>query len=549
LNPNDALLPVYEPLILNMQPPVLLCLPASVYPSRIRRFCFSLLALILLAGVGCKGSKTIIDLPPAVAEAPTEMIFLQINDVYEIGPLEGGKIGGMARVATLRQELLAENPHTFTVLSGDFLSPSVIGTAKIDGNRVAGAQMVDVMNAVGIDYVTFGNHEFDLKESDLQARIDESQFEWVSSNVLHKTKSGVEPFFRNEDGEKFPFPTHAVIYLRNTYDGRSLRVGIIAVTLPFTQQPYLEYFDVFSAAKEAYDEIRENCEFVVAITHLEMADDRRLAAALPGLALIMGGHEHENMLERVGNVPIAKADANAKSAYVHRILYDPKTGKTQVVSDLRILDDRVAQQPEIAGMVSEWEQRAYQVFKDQGFDLEAPVAVLKVPLDGLESHIRNEPTNLGQAIAQAMYDAAGDADVAILNSGSVRIDDYLSGEITQFDIIRTLPFGGAILKVDMKGEVLQQVLNAGLQNRGMGGYLQTSHVMQDAGGRWMVGEAPLDPQRIYRVAITDFLMTGGEANLGFLRTDHPGVIAVREPGTADILRDVRLVLVEYLKKL
>jgi 2',3'-cyclic-nucleotide 2'-phosphodiesterase (5'-nucleotidase family) len=525
----------------------------TVFPAPARRYWIRstfgvLISLALLMGIGCKGRQLIVDPPPAVTAAPTEMIFLQINDVYEIAPLEGGKIGGMARVATLRNELLAENPHTFTILSGDFLSPSVIGTAKIEGKRVAGAQMVEVMNAVGVDYVTFGNHEFDLKESDLQARIDESEFEWISTNVLHKTDSGAAPFFKTENGERYPFQPYEVIYLRDAFDGRSLRVGMLAVTLPFTQQPYLEYKDVLASAKSAYEQLKDNCELVVAITHLEMEDDRKFAAELPGLALIMGGHDHEHMFDRVSGVPIAKADANAKSAYVHRIKYDPGTGKTQVSSELRILDEGVAQEPEIAKKVTEWEQRAYQVFKDQGFDLASPVTNLKEPLDGLESHIRNQQTNLGQAITQAMYESAGDADVAILNSGSIRIDDYLRGSITQFDIIRTLPFGGAILKVDMKGEVLRQVLEAGLKNKGMGGYLQTCQVSQASEG-WMIGQSLLDPKRTYRVAISDFLMTGGEANLGFLRPDHPQIIAVREPGTEDILRDVRLVLVQYLRKL
>ena len=516
--------------------------PSCAFQHRLRRVFLPLLVLLLLAGAGCKSPKPLAN-PQAAGPvaAPTELIFLQLNDVYEIAPLEGGRVGGMARVATLRNELLKEN--------GDFLSPSVIGTARIDGQRVAGAQMVDVMNEVGIDFVTFGNHEFDLRESDLQARIDESRFEWISANVLHKTEAGVMPFHRNEDGEKFPFPPYEVIYLRDAFDGRSLRVGIIAVTLPFTRQPYLEYLDVFEAAKEAYEQIRENCELVVAITHLAMEDDRELAKALPGLALIMGGHEHENMYEWVGEVPIAKADANAKSAYVHRLRYDPGTGKTQVDSKLRVLDSLVTLDPVISARVASWEQRAYQVFKDQGFDLDAPVTTLKEPLNGLESYIRNQPANLGIAVAQAMYEAADDADVAILNSGSIRIDDYLSGSITQFDIIRTLPFGGAILKVDMKGELLQRVLEAGIRNKGMGGYLQTWQATQTPDQKWQIGGAPLDPARTYRVAITDFLMTGGEANLDFLVKDHPQVIAVREPGTEDILRDVRLVLVQYLRKL
>jgi 2',3'-cyclic-nucleotide 2'-phosphodiesterase (5'-nucleotidase family) len=53
--------------------------------------------------------------------------FLQMNDVYELIPLGGGKKGGLARVATIRRLLLRENPHTITILSGDVVSPSALG--------------------------------------------------------------------------------------------------------------------------------------------------------------------------------------------------------------------------------------------------------------------------------------------------------------------------------------------------------------------------------------------------------------------------------------
>ncbi len=75
--------------------------------------------------------------------------------------------GGLARVATLRANLRAENPNTFTVLAGDLLNPSALSTAMVDGQRLAGRQMVDVMNILGLDYATFGNHEFDLSQENL----------------------------------------------------------------------------------------------------------------------------------------------------------------------------------------------------------------------------------------------------------------------------------------------------------------------------------------------------------------------------------------------
>lgn len=104
---------------------------------------------------------------------------LQMNDIYELTPVSGGREGGLARVATIRKDLLAENPHTMTVLAGDLLSPSALGTARVDGERLAGKQIVAAMNVLGLDYITFGNHEFDVRESGFLERLEKSRFTWI----------------------------------------------------------------------------------------------------------------------------------------------------------------------------------------------------------------------------------------------------------------------------------------------------------------------------------------------------------------------------------
>lgn len=70
-------------------------------------------------------------------------------------------------------------------MAGDFLNPSLLGTIKIDDERISGKQMIEVMNAMNFDLVTFGNHEFDIKEDELQKRLNESTFPWMSSNTRH----------------------------------------------------------------------------------------------------------------------------------------------------------------------------------------------------------------------------------------------------------------------------------------------------------------------------------------------------------------------------
>src|SRR4051812_9951893 len=83
-------------------------------------------------------------MPRAAQAGPgaATITFLHFNDVYEITAVEGGNAGGLARVARLRDTLKAQHPELITTLAGDYVSPSAVGTARVNGERLAGKQMV-----------------------------------------------------------------------------------------------------------------------------------------------------------------------------------------------------------------------------------------------------------------------------------------------------------------------------------------------------------------------------------------------------------------------
>ena len=74
--------------------------------------------------------------PSVAARQLATVTILHLNDVYEISPVEGGKFGGLARVATVIERLRTERAPLLTTLGGDYLSPSALGTARIDGERM-----------------------------------------------------------------------------------------------------------------------------------------------------------------------------------------------------------------------------------------------------------------------------------------------------------------------------------------------------------------------------------------------------------------------------
>jgi len=475
-----------------------------------------------------------------------DITLVQINDVYEIAPLDGGKMGGMARVATLKKEQLAKNSNTLLVIAGDFLSPSVYNSLKFEGNRIRGKQMVDAMNAAGVDIAVFGNHEFDIPEADVQSRINESAFQWVSSNSYNKKGNDVVPFVKNGT----PFPE---TYIRTftDADGTTARIGFIGLTLPFNKAPFVTYTDVFTAAQKYYDQLKDSCDAVVAITHQAMDDDIKLARQIPGLALIIGGHEHERHYAKIGNVYITKADANAKSAYIIKLNLNKKDHALTIKADIIDVNEKVAIDAATDVVVQKWTGIANKSYASLGFDATKVCMQNGEPLDGREAYIRTQQTNFTRLIVSSIEKASPAADVAIVNSGSIRVDDILQMPVTQYDVIRSLPFGGSIMEVDMKGSLLVKILNASKKNVGSGGFLQYSAALtNDANtGAWSLKNIPVDATKTYKVAITDFLMTGGEANLDFLTKDNPDIVKVYPVFTDlnDSRSDVRRAIIRYME--
>lgn len=473
-----------------------------------------------------------------------DITFVQINDVYEIAPLDGGKSGGMARVATIKKEQQRSNTNTMLVIAGDFLSPSVYNSLKFEGSRIRGRQMVDAMNSAGVDLAVFGNHEFDIPEADVQSRINESAFQWVSSNTFQKKGNEAVPFMKN--GVAFP-----VTYIKTftDSDGTTARIGFIGLTLPFNKAPFVTYTDVFATAQKYYDQLKDSCDAIVAVTHQALEDDIKLARQLPGLALIIGGHEHERHYAKIGNVYITKADANAKSAYIIKLNLDTKLKEVKIEASLLDVNEKIAADPATDAVVKKWTDIANSSYASLGFDASKICLSKGEPLDGREAYIRAQTTNFTRLIVSAIEKASPTADVAIINSGSIRVDDILPMPVTQYDVIRSLPFGGSIMEVEMKGSLLVKVLNVSQKNTGSGGFLQYSAALKNENGNWMLNNTPVEASKMYKVAITDFLMTGGEANLDFLNKDNPDIVKVYPVFTDmnDPRSDVRRAIIRYME--
>ncbi|MEO8773853.1 MAG: bifunctional metallophosphatase/5'-nucleotidase [Gelidibacter sp.] len=499
---------------------------------------------VLLFGSSCsvqQKNSTIKD------DGKIEIVFVQVNDVYEIAPLAGGKEGGIARLASLKKQEKEKNKNTFLVMGGDFVSPSIYNSLKHEGKSIRGKQMVEALNAAEMDFVVFGNHEFDIKEDELQSRIDESEFTWVSSNTFHKKGDNVQPFTKSLTA---PFPETYILNVVDA-DGTKAKIGIIGLTLPFNKAAYVFYTDPIETAKKLYAEIKDSVDVVIALTHLDLMEDIKLAQEIPGLALIMGGHEHDMQFEKVGDVYITKAHANAKTAYVNTLSLDKNNGKLKVSPKLRYLNEEIALDNRTNKVVEKWVKIANENYNSLGFDAMDIVIEKCEPLEGRETVIRSQPSNLTELVVSGVQAAAPLCDVVLVNAGAIRVDDILHAPVSQYDILRAMPFGGEIREVEMKGSLLHKILDIGESNRGIGGYLLRNRAVDKRDDQWVIGEDVIDDDKVYRVAMLGFLLTGMESNLGFLKEDHPEILKVYpiETSSDHPQSDIRLALVHYLKSL
>lgn len=475
-----------------------------------------------------------------------DFTFLQVNDVYEIAPIQEGEFGGMARVESIHKELLKENKNTMLFMAGDFLSPSLIGTIKVNGERIRGEQMVEVMNAMNFDLVAFGNHEFDVSQKDLQKRLNESNFPWISANVKLKTKEKSIPFYKEINGKKEPV-NETFIKEFSDEDGTTIKVGFISVCIPSNPKEFVEYGNMFVKARASYAALKDSVDVVFGLTHVKLTNDKRIAKLIPNLPLIMGGHEHTNSYDTIGNVLISKADANAKTAYIHRVTYDKKTKKTIVKSELKEINSSIKLDEKVDQIVEKWQTILTSKIKDIIPNPDEVIYTAKTPLDGRDTPIRSLQTNLGGIITKSMSFAFDDlVDCALVNGGSIRIDDQLTGAINAVDIFRVLPYGGAVLKVEIKGRLLKRVLDYGLLAAGTGAYLQRYNA-EKVGEKWMIQNKELNINKTYTVAFSDYLLKGFD--IPFLSSENKEVLSIYNPKEVEVAYDIRKAAVEYLKEI
>ncbi|MEO5998147.1 MAG: bifunctional metallophosphatase/5'-nucleotidase [Chitinophagaceae bacterium] len=484
-------------------------------------------------------------------DSQIDINFLQINDVYEISSLDHGKIGGMARVAAVRKELYAHNKNTYALLAGDFLSPSAIGTLfdSATNKGVAGMQMLETLNTVGLNLVTFGNHEFDIKPDQLADAMNKSTFDWISSNVKYNDSAAtVKRFSKIINGSEELVPTSRVISFKDD-DGTEVHIGVIGLTIETKGNKRTEtYEEYLQAAGNALNELKGRCDFIIAITHLDIGSDKMLAHRFPEIKLIIGGHEHINSYNKVGNTIIAKADANAKTVYIHSLHFNSKTKELDIQSKLMVINNALKEDPDTRKIVDGWNSKAHELLLKQGFQPCEILDSVAEPLDGKESSVRAMQTNLGTLVCRSMMECVSTpVDCSFINSGSIRIDDVLNGYISQYDIFRVFPFENSLVVKLIPGYIIDSVLRTNMLRIQNGSFIQYAGVIEANNNYYIKGELLAKNSRTFRVVTNNYVATAKQGRLTFLGNEK------RFPRDTNArlsikINDMRAAFIAYLKK-
>jgi 5'-nucleotidase len=451
-----------------------------------------------------------------------KVTLLQVNDVYQFSPVDRGTAGGLARVLTLTKSIRQQNPNTLFMMAGDTISPSV------ESITYKGSQMIDAWNAAGLDYATFGNHEFDFGPDVLRERIKESKFGWIAANVIDTTTG--KPF-----GDVPP-------YVIREFSG--VKVGIFGLVLPETKStsrpgPNVEFRSPCETAKQMVSELHgKGAKVVIALTHLSMREDKEVARCAD-VDVIIGGHEHTLLESLAGRAPIFKMTADARELGQIDLNISQTTGELESI-DWKVIqvDSKTQEAPEFAAV--------YRKYASLLAELGKPVGRSSVVLDARSAENRTRETNVGNLVADSFRKALV-SDVALMNGGSIRADELIpAGRITVRDVLSILPFKNKLVKIEVTGATLKAALEHGVsrsaEDAQPGGFPQVSGIQfsfdasRPPGSRiteLKINGQPLNETRKYTLATSTFLALDGGDGYTMLK----GSPVITSPDNAPIDAD------------
>ncbi len=500
------------------------------------------LIALTIAITACQPTKTV---SPDEAKAGSgTLTFIVINDTYQLDQLP--------YLRTLRHQLEQKEGDVAVLHAGDFLFPSLLS------RRYGGEQMIDLFNLLDGDdksrdpyfYITFGNHEFDkdkLKHAPmLQSRINESQFEWINSNVVFKSDAAGNSLVKGSN-----LLNSKLIHMNG------IKVGLVSATTDVKSAEYIDSFlPPIDTVRKITRQLRDKgAQWVVGITHQTVAQDKVLLENLGDDApdFIAGGHEHDRQNHLVNGRRLVKADADATSAAVVRVKLTQPLAETHV--EFVKLPGHYAADASMQTRITQWKERFGKEFCGE---INLPSSCLtdvvgrsQVDLIGEELTIRRYETNLGNLLADAAKFSYADkgAQIAFLNSGGMRLNQNIpTGSITRSHVETLFAYPTPLVLLKITGKQLQDVVNHSITDwTGNGRWLHISGFAfrhdpdkQLVTGLSLItpsGLRPIKPDETILAVTNEYLINKSGDRDGYLMLDETLLVdrAMERPDLKEVL--------------
>lgn len=449
------------------------------------------LSLALLAAACPRGA-------PPVASAPTSpsvVVVLHTNDTH--GHIwEDDETGSAAQRATLvsriRAEASARGAAVVLLDAGDVRTGSYCSDLRESEPDLA------VMRAMGYDAMVLGNHEFDVPYETTLRQRSTMGFPLLGANVVAPDTG--EPAF-----------DPSVVLERG-----GLRIAVLGLVTDETPaistlgaRAPVRFEDPVAVARARVPELRRRADLVIVLSHLGLAEDRELAAAVPGIDLVVGGHSHSALdtPERVGGAIVAHAGAEGR--FVGRVdLEVGPRGARMLRGELLPVGRDLPADREVAALLARYD---CPEARDVVGRASAPITREELSGPGSSSALAN-------LVGDALLAATG-ADVALLNRGGLRAD-IPAGEVTFGRVHAVLPFTNHLVVLEATGADLLAIARAVAARGPVGAGLLLPSGMDwvlDAAGAVTVTVQgrPVAVEETYRLVVGTFLASGGDRHAVF----------------------------------
>ena len=430
-----------------------------------------------------------------------EVHILAVNDMH-------ATIGLFPQLAAIADSLRTLYPDLLVFSAGD----NRTGNPFNDKYEPSSYPIVALMNQVGFNGSTLGNHDFDV--CSLPPLIGLSRFRYICANIFPSPESGIN------------------VVPCQVFDAGGLKVGVIGVVqvnpqngIPNTHPENLTGV-TFEQARDVvprYEWVSRECDVTILLSHLGYSEDIKMAKRFPWLDLIIGGHTHTQLKPGEMHNGILITQNKNKLPYCTHITMTVDDGHV-VGKEAEYIDI-----PHFASRNALVEQMVRQFSSSPFF--QRVVARAETPF--------NSVNEIAEIVCDAFMEESH-ADIAIQNRGGVRLDRLPAGDITVLDVLEIDPFVNVAVEMKLTGQQVWQLINEYSQNNfyrfpNFAGI--TCEVTLDKADTLKIRKfklftpdgRPLNPNKTYHVIINSYVAATCKKTLENVKTTYTNIF------TSDII--------------